>query len=82
MVNIETGIAVRDLLDDRWASGAIPVVMRVFDRSLSRTIAARFGFENIQSIEEITAPWFVAAALGLEVLGALSVAGRPSPSAA
>jgi Trk K+ transport system NAD-binding subunit len=77
MVNIETGIAVRDMLDDRWTAGSIPVVMRVFDQSLSRTIATRFGFENIQSIEEITAPWFVAAALGLEVLGAFSVAGQP-----
>jgi Trk K+ transport system NAD-binding subunit len=75
MVNIETGIAVRDMLDDRWAAGSIPVVMRVFDQSLSRTIASRFGFQNIQSIEEITAPWFVAAALGLEVMGAFSVAG-------
>ncbi|MDX6256701.1 MAG: hypothetical protein QOJ11_3035 [Frankiales bacterium] len=77
MVNIETGIAVRDMLDDRWTTGSIPVVMRVFDQSLSRTIAARFGFDNIQSIEEITAPWFVAAALGLEVTGAFSVAGQP-----
>jgi Trk K+ transport system NAD-binding subunit len=77
MVNIETGIAVRDMLDDRWTAGSIPVVMRVFDRSLSRTIAARFGFDDIVSIEEITAPWFVAAALGLEVTGAFSVAGHP-----
>jgi Trk K+ transport system NAD-binding subunit len=77
MVNIETGIAVRDMLDDRWVEGALPVVMRVFDRSLSRTIAARFGFENIQSTEEVTAPWFVAAALGLEVLAAFSVGGQP-----
>ena len=77
MVNIETGIAVRDLLGDQWTAGSLPVVMRVFDQSLSRTISARFGFENIQSIEEITAPWFVAAALGLEVLGAFSVAQQP-----
>ncbi|HEY0871034.1 MAG TPA: NAD-binding protein, partial [Acidothermaceae bacterium] len=77
MVNIETGIAVRDLLDDQWTVGSLPVVMRVFDQSLSRTISARFGFQNIQSIEEITAPWFVAAALGLEVLGAFSVADQP-----
>jgi Trk K+ transport system NAD-binding subunit len=77
MVNIETGIAVRDLLEDQWTAGSLPVVMRVFDQSLSRTISARFGFQNIQSIEEITAPWFVAAALGLEVLGAFSVAQQP-----
>jgi Trk K+ transport system NAD-binding subunit len=77
MVNIETGIAVRDMLGDEWTAGSLPVVMRVFDQSLSQTISARFGFQNIQSIEEITAPWFVAAALGLEVLGAFSVAQQP-----
>jgi Trk K+ transport system NAD-binding subunit len=77
MVNIETGIAVRDMLGDTWTAGSLPVVMRVFDQSMSRTIAARFGFQNIVSIEEITAPWFVAAALGLEVLGAFSVGGQP-----
>jgi voltage-gated potassium channel Kch len=77
MVNIETGIAVRDMLADRWTADSLPVVMRVFDQSLSHTIAARFGFQNIVSIEEITAPWFVAAALGLEVLGAFSVGQQP-----
>jgi voltage-gated potassium channel Kch len=76
MVNIETGIAVRDLLEDRRVHGALPVVMRVFDQALSRTISAGFGFDNIQSIEEITAPWFVSVALGLEVLGAFTVAGQ------
>jgi hypothetical protein len=40
MVNIETGIAVRDLLEDRRVHGALPVVMRVFDQALSRTISA------------------------------------------
>jgi Trk K+ transport system NAD-binding subunit len=77
MVNIETGIAIRDMLADRWTADSLPVVMRVFDQSLSRTISARFGFQNIVSIEEITAPWFVAAALGLEVLGAFSVGQQP-----
>jgi Trk K+ transport system NAD-binding subunit len=76
MVNIETGIAVRDLLDDLWEAGPLPVVMRVFDQSLSTPIAARFGFENIQSIDEITARWFVAAAFGLQVLGAFTVDGQ------
>jgi Trk K+ transport system NAD-binding subunit len=74
MVNIETAIAVRDLFSLEWAStGAVPVVTRVFDRSLGRTIARRFGFENVQSTEELTAPYFVGAALGLEVLGSFSV---------
>lgn len=75
MVNIETAIAVRDLFSADWAdSGAVPVVTRMFDRSLGRTIARRFGFENVQSTEELTAPYFVGASLGLEVLGSFSVA--------
>ncbi len=74
MANIETAIAVRDLFGAVWEkSGAVPVVTRVFDRSLGRMIARRFGFENVQSTEELTAPWFVGAALGLRVLGSFSV---------
>ena len=74
MVNIETAIAVRDLFGASWESHAgVPVVTRVFDRALGRTIARRFGFENVQSTEELTAPWFVGAALGLDVLGSFSV---------
>jgi Trk K+ transport system NAD-binding subunit len=77
MVNIETAIAVRDLFGNRWdAETGVPVVTRVFDRALGRTIARRFGFQNVQSTEELTAPWFVGAALGLDVLGSFSVAGQ------
>jgi Trk K+ transport system NAD-binding subunit len=77
MVNIETAIAVRDLLGNRWVSeSGVPVVTRVFDRALGRTIARRFGFQNVQSTEELTSPWFVGAALGLDVLGSFSVAGQ------
>jgi Trk K+ transport system NAD-binding subunit len=77
MVNIETAIAVRDLFGGHWGerTGA-PVVTRVFDRALGRTVARRFGFENVQSTEELTAPWFVGAALGLDVLGSFSVGGQ------
>ena len=77
MVNIETAIAVRDLFGTSWKQHAgAPVVTRVFDRALGRTVAKRFGFENVQSTEELTAPWFVGAALGLDVLGSFSVGGQ------
>ena len=77
MVNIETAIAVRDLFGHRWdKQTGVPVVTRVFDRALGRTIARRFGFQNVQSTEELTSPWFVGAALGLDVLGSFSVAGQ------
>ena len=79
MVNIETAIAVRDLFGDRWVGQtSVPVVTRVFDRALGRTIARRFGFQNVQSTRE-NQPHrrrFVGAALGLDVLGSFSVAGQ------
>ena len=77
MVNIETALAVRDLIGPRWESGPeLPVVVRVFDRSMGQTISSRFGFRHVLSTEELSAPWFVGAALGLYVLGSFSVAGQ------
>ncbi len=77
MVNIETALAVRDLIGPRWEVGPeLPVVVRVFDRSMGRTISRRFGFRHVLSTEELSAPWFVGAALGLDVLGSFSVAGQ------
>ncbi len=77
MVNIETAIAVHDLIGSPLTQfAAVPVVTRVFDRALGRTTARRFGFDNVQSTEELTAPWFVGAALGLDVLGSFSIAQR------
>lgn len=77
MVNIETALAVRDLLGPGWGNGpTMPVVVRVFDRSLGRTVAERFGFRHVQSTEEVATVWFVGAALGLDVLGSFPVADR------
>jgi Trk K+ transport system NAD-binding subunit len=75
LVNIETGLAVRDLLGERWAG--VPVVLRLFDRRLSRTIAASFGFRQVRSTAALAAPWFVGAALGLDVLGTFYVGDQP-----
>ncbi|MDL5155552.1 NAD-binding protein [Actinomycetospora termitidis] len=74
MANIETGLAVRDVLAARWDD--VPVVLRLFDRELGRTVAARFGFGAVRSIDELAAPWFVGAALGLDVLGTFPVHGH------
>jgi Trk K+ transport system NAD-binding subunit len=74
MANIETGLAVRDLLGERRAE--VPVVLRLFDRELARTVAQRFGFGSVRSIVELAAPWFVGAALGLDVLGTFPVHGQ------
>lgn len=71
LVNIEAGLAARDLLDARWSS--VPVVVRLFDRTLARTVERGFGFHHVRSTSELAAPWFVGAALGLSILGTFSV---------
>lgn len=80
MVNIEIGIIVRELLSERRhaaAGGAgIPVVMRVLGHAVGAAVAQRFAFENVRSTVELAAPWFIGAALGLQVIGTFSVGRR------
>jgi Trk K+ transport system NAD-binding subunit len=71
LVNIEVGLAVRDVLGERWTG--VPVVLRLFDRSLADTVRRSFGFGWVRSTSALAAPWFVGAALGLGVLGTFSV---------
>ena len=80
MINIETGIVLRELLGVRWMRSAdhpgVPVVLRVYDRALGAAVAHRFGFENVRSTVELGAPWFIGAAMGLQVIGTFSVGQR------
>jgi uncharacterized transporter YbjL len=39
-------------------------------------VAHRFGFENVRSTVELATPWFIGAAMGLQVLGTFSVGQR------
>lgn len=78
MVNIETGIVLRELLGprvwpevNRWLD--VPIVLRVYDRALGFAVAERFDFQNVRSTVELAAPWFIGAAMGLQVLGTFSV---------
>lgn len=71
MVNIETGIVLRNRLAARWSD--VPVVLRIFDRNLSTAVAQRFGFSNVRSTVDLAAPWFIGAAMGLHVLSTFSV---------
>ena len=75
LINIETGLAVRDLLADRWAE--VPVVLRIFDRRLAHTVETSFDFRYVRSTAALAAPWFVGAALGLDVLGTFYVGDQP-----
>ncbi len=75
LTNLETALAVRDRLGQRWT--ATPVVVRLFDRQLAATVERSFGFRHVRSTAELAAPWFVGAALGLDVLGTFYVADQP-----
>jgi Trk K+ transport system NAD-binding subunit len=66
LANLETGLAVRDQLGSRWHD--VPVVLRIFDPQLAHSVKETFGFRNVRSTAALAAPWFVGAALGLDVL--------------
>jgi Trk K+ transport system NAD-binding subunit len=77
IINIETGIVLTEMLGKKTATREhwtdIPLVLRVYDRTLGFAVAQRFGFENVRSTVELAAPWFIGAAIGLQVLGTFSV---------
>src|SRR6201997_723944 len=73
MKNIETGIV---LLATLGSDTKVPIVMRVQGRALGAAVNQRFGFENVRSIVDLAAPWFIGAAMGLQVLGTFWVGQR------
>jgi Trk K+ transport system NAD-binding subunit len=75
LANIETGLAVDDLLNERRAD--VPVVLRVFDRNLASTVERGFDFHHVRSTSALAAPWFVGAALGLTILSTFYVEKMP-----
>jgi Trk K+ transport system NAD-binding subunit len=75
LTNIETGLAIRDHLGERWVD--VPVVLRVFDRQLGHRLEQSFGFRHVWSTSAIAAPWFVGGALGLDVLFTFYVGNHP-----
>jgi Trk K+ transport system NAD-binding subunit len=80
IVNIETGIVLREMLGQRVMPKVVrpdvPLVLRVYDRTLGAAVAQRFGFENVRSTVDLAVPWFIGAAMGLQVLGTFSVGQR------
>ena len=80
MVNIETGIVLHEMLASRAVPGVddrhVPTVLRVYDRALGAAVAHRFGFDHVRSTVELAAPWFIGAAMGLQVFGTFSVGQR------
>ena len=80
MTNIETGIVLTEMLGTKVRPGLnwtdVPLVLRVYDNTLGFAVAQRFGFENVRSTVELAVPWFIGAAVGLQVLGTFSVGQR------
>jgi len=75
MANLETGLAVRDQLGARWRD--VPVVLRIFDTQFAASLKETFGFRNVRSTAALAAPWFVGAALGLDVLSTFYAGDEP-----
>jgi Trk K+ transport system NAD-binding subunit len=75
LANLETGLAVRDQLGSRWRE--VPVVLRIFDPQLAHSVKETFGFRNVRSTAALAAPWFVGAALGLDVLSTFYAGDEP-----
>ena len=78
MINIETGIVLAEMLGPRVMPkinrrADVSVVLRVYDRALGLAVAQRFHFENVRSSVALAAPWFIGAAMGVEVLGTFSI---------
>jgi Trk K+ transport system NAD-binding subunit len=73
MKNIETGIVLLEILG---SDTKVPIVMRVQGRALGAAVNRQFGFENVRSIVDLAAPWFIGAAMGLQVLGTFWVGQR------
>jgi Trk K+ transport system NAD-binding subunit len=73
MQNIETGIVLLEILG---SDTKVPIVLRVQGRALGTAVNQRFGFENVRSIVDLAAPWFIGAAMGLQVLGTFWVGQR------
>jgi Trk K+ transport system NAD-binding subunit len=74
LLNLEIGLAVRDLLGD---ASTTPVVLRVFGHQLARAVGRALPVGIVRSPAELAAPWFVGAALGLEVIGTFYVGSVP-----
>jgi Trk K+ transport system NAD-binding subunit len=73
LLNIETGLAVRDVL----GTADVPIVMRNYSHSLARGVDRALDVGVARSPTELAAPWFVGAALGLDILGTFYVGSTP-----
>ena len=80
MVNIETGLVLRELtgaLDGSDpAKPRIPIVLRIYDKAVGAAVGRWLDFNHVRSTVDLATPWFIGAAMGLDVLGTFSVGQR------
>lgn len=72
VVNIETGLVLRQLTGSS-ARSRIPIVLRIYDKALGAAVGRRLDFNHVRSTVDLATPWFIGAAMGLDVLGTFSV---------
>lgn len=72
MVNIETGLVLRQMTESS-APSRTPIVMRIYDKALGTAVGHRLDFNHVRSTVDLATPWFVGAAMGLDVVGTFSV---------
>jgi Trk K+ transport system NAD-binding subunit len=78
LTNLEIALALRERLDGAGSDGRErPLVLRLFDRRLAESVERSFGFRHVRSTSALAAPWFVGAALGLDVLDTFYVEQQP-----
>ncbi|MBU3750332.1 MAG: potassium transporter TrkA [Mycobacterium sp.] len=75
MVNIETGLILRQLTGSS-PNSRTPIVLRIYDKALGAAVGHRLDFRHVRSTVDLATPWFVGAAMGLDVLGTFSVGQR------
>ena len=72
MVNIETGLVLRQMTSTE-AHQRTPIVLRIYDEALGTAVGHRLDFNHVRSTVDLATPWFIGAAMGLDVLGTFSV---------
>lgn len=72
MVNIEAGLVLRQMTETA-THPRTPAVLRIYDRALGTAVGHRLDFKHVRSTVDLATPWFIGAAMGLDVLGTFSV---------
>lgn len=72
MVNIETGLVLRQMTGSE-PDRRTPIVLRIYDKALGHAVGQRLDFNHVRSTVDLATPWFIGAAMGLDVLGTFSV---------